>query len=349
MRYKFFVFINNKTVLCVVSSFFIFKIFLTLHFLKTLSKRCRNESKKHVYYIDMDELPKKDFKKVAPSIRTFASDMADAVRGKQASVATIAHAEQKKNYRGDDIIRALDPHPHRKSLVVGIAIVVLLAGGIIYYAKSPATPSLKELAGVKPAPQTFFIPNTYKDIHIEGFIQEQIVGGIRDVLIDPTLPDGITNLQILEKGSVGDVGVGVGRLFILIDSHMPSQVSRNVGKDYMIGSYKTAGSSYPFILFRVSSYSNVFSGMYAWERDLVNDLSGLFNIDTRGVRADLPTKSFIDKTIKNHDARVLSDSAGAEILIYNFLLNNSYLLITTNDAPITELETRLAHIVPLSP
>ncbi len=133
----------------------------------------------------------------------------------------------------------------------------------------------------------------------------------------------------------------------------------------------------PFLILGVDSYEGAYAGMLAWERTMQSDLEPLFNrippvriqepvvatttatstaatstpaaplaatstaSTTPSVAAAAPSPAeFADRIVENHDARVIEDENGEIVLLWTFI-NRSVLVITTNEATLREIISRL--------
>ena len=94
-----------------------------------------------------------------------------------------------------------------------------------------------------------------------------------------------------------------------------------------------------FLLMRVDSYENAFAGMLDWEKNLKEDLLPLFQPEE--LIATIPNDAvFHDVTIKNKDARALTDAGGKSVLIYSFY-NQNLLIITTTESALRTITSQL--------
>jgi hypothetical protein len=124
---------------------------------------------------------------------------------------------------------------------------------------------------------------------------------------------------------------------------------------YILGVHVYDGNQ-PFLILRVDSYEQAFSGMLAWERTMPQELAPLF---TRTPRPKLPgevvpeatstvpsitSTQFQDKIVENHDARVITNAQGDILLLWTFLDRNT-LVIATNDATLRELISRRSSFI----
>ncbi len=110
---------------------------------------------------------------------------------------------------------------------------------------------------------------------------------------------------------------------------------------FMLG---TLGES-RFIIFRLASFENAFSGMLNWEKNLPADLGTLFS--TAPLLSNITTESvFKDVIYRNKDVRLLSVPTGPNststtpVLMYSFF-DNKKLIITDNIETLQILIDRL--------
>ncbi len=107
----------------------------------------------------------------------------------------------------------------------------------------------------------------------------------------------------------------------------------------ILGQSAETGGNQTFLLMKLDSFDNAYSGMLDWERDIDTDLLPLF----RTPDASSTPATWVDVTIKNKDARALHDASGKTELIYSFY-NQNLLIITGNEnalrAILNELDTQ---------
>lgn len=155
---------------------------------------------------------------------------------------------------------------------------------------------------------------------------------------------------------------------------IPGALLRAIQPDAFLLGVHSFDSNQVFLLLEAESYEGAYAAMLSWERTMQKDLSPLFTrpisptlsvedtpiasatasttaTTTSGLAATStasstesapppPQEGFVDKIVENHDARVIESPSGEIVLLWTFL-NRKVLLITTNDATVRELVSRL--------
>lgn len=145
------------------------------------------------------------------------------------------------------------------------------------------------------------------------------------------------------------VPISPARFFKIFENSAPASLIRAFGSKMMFGLYKTTQNE-PFLLIRVDSFDNAFTGMLEWEAGINKDIGILFSKNLLPVTEVAPgvgqsagtttiqktlnvdlanDTSFEDETIKNKDIRILRNKQGDTILLYSFIDKNT-LLITAS-------------------
>lgn len=272
------------------------------------------------------------------SLRTYATDMAEAVKEGQGSVLKIAMAENKKRETEQENISPVSSK-NRIFIIGGIIFLVLGlgAGGYLIW-KAQNSESIEIDKGDVPAPIIF--ADKAEKIDIKGLSKERIknrIGGeVRNM--QATLDD-VTYLYIANSENGTLTKTSANDFLRAIDSGAPAGFLRNLGSDFMTGIHTYDGNNL-FIILKVSDFKNGFAGMLSWERTLFDDLYEMFDISIEGENSDLFNRTFEDKIIENRDARVLTGSDGNPVLFYLFLDETTVVIANDRDA-VREILTRI--------
>lgn len=291
-------------------------------------------------------------------LETYADDFSQRMKKTNASVTTVLAAEQDSapSYEPEEAPRKLS----RSSILYSIAgATLLIIGGVGAYlayssystANAPVTPTASVSA----------------PIFVDG--SEQVSGtgtallqSVEQSVAQPLTPGTIRLLYLASTTS--------GSVFGALPLSAPDILVRNVNTDgSMAGVINVNGTGSPFFILSVSSYSNTFAGMLAWETTMPRSLSGLFpaypplsvSTTTTATTTMLALKkspqasstpqsatvvpmqqlSFLDEVVDNHDVRVYHDGAGRSVLLYGYW-NQSTLVIARDPAAFTAILGRLA-------
>jgi len=297
----------------------------------------------------MDENKKQLNDKNIKVLRTYTSDMADAIRTNEISVIKIALAEKEKREQEAVYKKAEGTTFSKIFLVIGgiILIVGAMVGSYFLFKKK------KEI--MLPQPQT-------NNTNVETFISYEKksdidVTNVNDAIeLNKLIKQNSTILQdqlttiFLKKKIDGVEQIIISKdFFNLIDSTAPGALIRSLSDNFLIGKYlspkidPTKEQSQLFLVFQTNNYGQTYASMLDWEKTMLNDLKNLFEIDLpiqNGSDAIVIEKKWKDIIINNRDIRVVYGDNGEGILYYVFI-NNKNLVIATNLETINEVIERL--------
>ncbi len=134
------------------------------------------------------------------------------------------------------------------------------------------------------------------------------------------------------------------KLFAILSATAPASLARAFDSPLSFGAHAFRGNQL-FILIPVRSYEYAFAGMLQWGNTILDDVGPLFKIQTNALALPQGTSTTAalqqppalkDAIIKNKDARALFAQDGSIIFLYSFL-DRETLLITTNDETLKTL------------
>ncbi len=217
------------------------------------------------------------------NLRTYQGDIATALKDQNASSASIALAERKRDERRPPVVQTPNEvHRERKNtwlaigsaafLVIGLAIL-----GGLYYVHVQNLP-----VPVAEATKTLISFNKSTEILFQGLTKDKFMSLIYDVKARVGVQMGEINYLNIVKRSGASPETTVSKsinakdLFTLLKTKTPQTLLGSVSEKFMLGSYqgKLPGI---FILTGVTSYENAFDGMLRWEGTIWNELGALFS------------------------------------------------------------------------
>lgn len=290
----------------------------------------------------MDENKKQLNEKDLKVLRTYTSDMADAIRDNEASVIKIALAEKDKREREAVYEQASGTTTSKIFYVIGgiILIIIAVIGSYVLLQKKKINDT------PKPVIENI---DTFISYDSQAHIEVTSATDAKDLLKlindDKTKNSGLIKSFFLEK-KINEVTqlITSGDLFTLIDSTIPNALTRSLSNNFLIGKFfKKDNTSDLFLVFQVNNYNQAYASTLEWERTLLKDLFILFQINVPiidGKENPLFEKQWKDVIINNRDARVLYGENGEGILYYVFV-NKDKLLITTDMEAMKEVIARL--------
>ncbi len=271
-----------------------------------------------------------------PVLRTFKGDSSRYIKEEKVSAIDIASAQAKK---GTHLVYEKLEEEKKinwKSAVIAVVIltIFLAAGfGVFYFLKNWG---LKKLGVVKETP-AYVLPRPViiGDEEIEASVKE-----INGLIQGPLKTGRLLYVSIVKEEGAG---AGIKRLITAREFFNnfgiipPPDLLGDLDNRFMLYVYRSS-ENWPVLIFEMKSYERVFAAMLRWENtSIASDLKNIFSIGyDSGIKA-----VFVDKEIKNHDARVLNNEEGSPALMYS-ILNKKYLIITTGQDALEEIFRRFS-------
>lgn len=277
-------------------------------------------------------------------LRTFQGDVAEAIERQKTSLIKIKMAEEKRRESEE---RA-SPHISGtrygiKAIILVLSIIFILVGGTIfaitkYFAGTPDDAPV--------AVYDTLIPyGTSEKINVSRTTRNDLIGAFASLRKEHITPLSIKYLK-LSGGPDGSTAIPTSKLFSILSTSAPQELIRSFDDTFMAGGYG-AQTTEPFLLIRIDSFDNAYSGMLSWEDTMMDDIGPLFTPEhvaftASQTQVSLPDASsstsvtkgrqsiFQDLVIGNRDTRAVRDDHGAIVLVYSFIDHN-ILLVTTNE------------------
>lgn len=287
-------------------------------------------------------------------VRTYKSDVEEAIKMERVSSMSIAIAEEKKKQKYQPFASSEDAPKSKKALLFAIGLLFVFAGiGAFNFNY------IKEKIGAAPKPKNtleiraLITADSNAEFNLSKLGKKDAGDYLSEIINSTDIKsNSIQNIYITK--TVVEAGKETKKLaeskeFLpLISSKIPDILLRSLSPEYMLGVHSRNGNQ-PFIILKTDSYENAFAGMLAWEKNMAGDLSALFPRNSRSPMQDGTTtteqilsykKDFEDVLVKNKDTRALKDESGNIFLIYS-LSDKKTIIITSNTDTLAELFDRL--------
>ncbi len=274
-------------------------------------------------------------------IRTFEGDVAEAIKKQNESLISIQRKEEKRR----DAVKTLAPnigeeeHRSYKPLFMSLLTIVLIAGGgyASYYAWTTYTE--KSALPITATPANQFINATLvTDVDASTLGRQALIDLVEQARLQDRKDSELEQLELRRGTEPTSELLSTADFLTRLASHAPNPLVRSFNELFMLG-VLGGNPSHTVLIIKLNSFENAFPGMLEWEGRLVEDLMPLFI--SRERLQGIPTISeFKDKTIQNHDTRILRDSTGNIILLYGFF-DNEILIITDNEESFRTVLNRL--------
>lgn len=276
-----------------------------------------------------------------PIVRTYQSDLAVALKEKKGSIVGIAAAEERRRQE-QAIVFPPDAEAARKKkrlLVAAIFLAVVGIGvfGFLFFTEKQKVSMPSGMATLV-APSIIFV-NTQKEISIDGKDSSALVLEIAKELKGANIRlDFIEQLFFIKMEGAIKTIVPVRDFFSLAVEHIPPALLRAFEGDYLFGIHAFNGNT-PFLIIRLNSFENAFSGMLKWEKFIADDILPLFG-KTDALEALTGETHFEDSVFANQDVRILRNRIGDVSLLYAFP-DRETLVISTDQDTFKEVIDRL--------
>lgn len=271
-------------------------------------------------------------KKKLQSLRTYQGDVAEFIKEKDQSVASIVLKEKERKEKREELEIKEKPKSEgglkKNALSLTIsAILIILGIGASFYAyknfqREPAPIIISENEIIPPG----------KIIKINVANREEL----GEMLEKADLSNGVNIMKISNQENVE---LKTAPDFIKqLKLKLPSALQRILEEKYALGVLKKDENKNNFIIFLVNDFGRGFSSMLEWENSIEKDL---YFINTKQINIATsaePLKTWKDLIVKNKDTRALVDERENIYLIYTFLDKNT-ILITDKKEAISEISS----------
>lgn len=296
--------------------------------------------------------------KTAPisPLQTYKSDVATVIQQKNISVVSMAAAEAERlgQNRGMlENIQATDWNKVKNAalLICGVVLIVGAVAGLSYAILRP-TPSLPQQISAKTPfitvddTQVLLVPKAQWD---RATVMQNLneIKNKTDISLGLISRDYVAQASTTPDKDAIPPAATIQALLGLIAPNAPNTLLRSFEPNqYLLGVHMFDGAQ-PFLIAKVDSYEQAFSGMLEWERTMQQELAPYFtrvphqrlNGSAPAPQATFLPGAFRDKVVANHDARVILSDAGDILLLWTFLDRNT-LVITTADTTLGEIISR---------
>ncbi|MCE9517701.1 hypothetical protein K8Q96_01715 [Candidatus Nomurabacteria bacterium] len=266
------------------------------------------------------------------TLRTYSSDMADAIRDNEMSVIKIALAEKDKQSRNTIYRNPEETNIKKILLLIGGAIFIVGAIVGIYFIMKKNTENIAIEKQIETQNNKTFIPSDNQVVVDATTVTD--INGMSKLIRDQIIPtDKIQSIKLIFVNK--DVDTVPTKLELTdflstINTTASGSLIRSLSNEYLIGTYQDSVQTPSlFFMFETKNYNQTYPGMLDWEKTMINDLSPFFNIDILSANKVILDAQFKDLIIANKDTRVLYDQNGKGVLYYAFVSKDKF-IITDN-------------------
>lgn len=324
----------------------------------------------------LDALRSEDNSGDAKNIRTFQSDISDAIKSDGISMIKVALAEKKRQEKQGTYDQILQDENKGGKFLKYIFIIfgILAVVSVAVYILLPKPPTAEQVAEqIKNEPLMYaeeFV-NIDTDQKSPDDV-ERIIKRERDVDLPLGTMKGLV-LQGIHGSSTSPLYSS--ELFSVLGTRASEDLVRSFEDKFMLGIYSYSPHEM-FAILKVADYDNAFASMLQWEPFIESDFGSIFitkkpvaNISQLKVAERSSTSStqkvssttaqqtttsttspalnnilfkrvFVDKVIDNRDVRALIDEDGSTAMLYGFI-DKKTLVIASSEKSFREVIFRL--------
>lgn len=258
------------------------------------------------------------------SIRTFESDVALALKDKNASLVSIALAEKTKRLQEEKELsekESLSGIKSKNLIFVSIVIVFMaIVATIAFYLYNNQEKKVLEVVEIKKEVQNIIKTDFQKDFKYSA----------QSNLDKSSLYKDLNSLD-LRIGDTGELFVSSDEktVFSSLDFlsflgiYPPVLFSKNLDPEFVYGEANLRGEDKAFLVFKTKFFEGAFSGLIDWEENMVKDVGDLLNTSSVDGR-------FVDLSVNNQDVRSLKKLDESTALTYG-IFNRSFVIIARDE------------------
>jgi hypothetical protein len=261
-------------------------------------------------------LPQRNYEpdKPAAPIRTFSTDLAQAVRKDEMSVIKVAMAEEKRRHEEEAATSAATPQ-NKMFIVVGTIFILLAIGAVaaVMIIKNNRAPSITDSEIKLP---TIISAEASTSLEVSNLPEGKIIELSKTAVQNVSGADGqVVNIYFTDSTSGTKQVISSAAFLLGIKSEIPGALLRSLNNAFMLGIFSKDSSHHPFIILRTNDYGIAFANMFEWEKELFSDFYLPLNLS--GDEENF-TNKFTDLLVENKDTRVLKKDDGTISLMYGF-------------------------------
>lgn len=273
------------------------------------------------------------------SLRTYQGDMAEFIKEKNESVASIAIKEKERKEEREEKEEKKEKEnllPKQKasnfqinSLMTILSFVLIAVGA---YAFFHVFKNLTKETPEQKIVESNIIPYS-NSVTIANAAEEKFESEIKSL----SLSQGVNAIMISDAN--GNLIETSKKFFEFLNVTPPASLLRNLEDDFMLGVILRDEIKSTFLVIGVGDFGLAFSSMLNWEGKMEKDLSFLVkneidaNLATSTVATTTKAKSskgvFVwkDLIVKNKDTRALANERNESKIAYTFLDKNTILIM----------------------
>jgi hypothetical protein len=257
--------------------------------------------------------------------------------------------------------------PHTgKNLFIIVLCLIFVAGGAIggyyFWSQSPVAKVVQNnTPTATPATQTRAVPgiipaDTQTIISIDHLNAGDIRTRVQTELAATQSANTVKEIILSKTGAAGQIRVTAPDMATLMNTGAPDILTRTLTDAWMLGVYADkSGAKSLFVIVTTNFFQNAFAGVLQWESIMPDDLkqyllavpgADIANVPATSNASSTPPVTtsirgqFQDRIVDNRDVRAFVTADGRTLFLYSFV-DNAHLVVTSSDAALGEIITRL--------
>lgn len=310
------------------------------------SNQKEEDGKEPIIKVNIADEQTKQINQGKPIIRTFKSDVEETIQEEKVSSADMMLAESRKKLEQSKTIE-IEQKKNKINKNILIISIILIIGGILIFTIPKYLLDLEfteETPVETVASGAIITVDSEEKINLADINTNRVATTLKERVNQASSKLGqVKNIYLTEGTGENESIITSTKFLELIGATVPSEIIRTIKSPYMFGMYNYNGNQ-RFLILKVGSYDNAFSGMLYWEANLWNDFKELFDLksDTSIEKSAyiVEVKKFQDATYNNKDCRVVKDTSGNIIFLYSIIDDNT-IVITTSIDTFKEINNRV--------
>ncbi len=275
------------------------------------------------------------------SLRTFESDVAEAMKGQKTSMVQMVLAEHHTKQKQTE--EATQEKKRSSTFILGSIGLIILSISIVAASVWYMFTGEHVISILEPDVPSLLFAESSREFRGDELSTIRLRGSIAQEIAQADLrPDAIEHLyvtEVVEDSNTSNpyrVVVSTERFFELVGNMVPDWMIRSLNDEFMLGIHAWNGNQV-FFVFTTNDFDVAFSNTLSWEDSLPDDILPLIGKDTD---EEVYTRQWEDLLIRNRDMRVVRDNKGNIVLAYTFFDSQTLILATSVDT-IDEVITRI--------
>lgn len=283
----------------------------------------------------LPERPEK-FKKPESPLRTFSTDLAQAVRKDEMTVIKVALEEGRKRNE-EELANSPTSKRNKIYITLGLIFILLTIIGmvVVYYIKKERTP---EIVVTETKIPSLISAEKTTSIEVGNLAEGKIIDITKSTIQNVSGPENqIVHIYFTDSRTGKKRIITTEEFLTGIKSMAPFALRQTLGESFMLGIFIKDSIHHPFLILKTSNFQIAFSNMYTWEKTLFSDFYLPFNLNNI---EDNFVNSWSDLLVENRNTRVLRQDDETMTLLYGFADENT-LIITDSAESFKEVLKRI--------